>query len=178
MDSPLAKTLLRQNNWMINPQYWMLTAGGAGFSSARPISLFYGVEQLDPTGDRRILEFCYNLPQWVYRKGRAQAEKRLLVREGLEGILPEKIRRNLNRGEQATDWGRHFNRDYPKWKKFLAGLPEDHRLWQLYHREKILDLFMPVPLKPTREMYMMQNCNLTRCVNTGLFLEKIEAKET
>lgn len=75
-------------------------------------AIAYGIEKRDPTRDKRLIEFCINLPenQWV-REG----NERRFIRCAMEGILPDKLRLNTAvRGKQAADW---IQRIIPEWEQ-------------------------------------------------------------
>lgn len=61
----------------------------------------WGVEQRDPTQDKRIYEFCFGIPIEQYLVG---GQARSLVRRAMQGRLPEATLRNTDRGLQAADW--------------------------------------------------------------------------
>jgi len=60
----------------------------------------FNVAILDPSADIRLLEFCMGLPGdlSVFQGG-----QRMLIRRAMAGILPDSIRWNTNRGQQAAD---------------------------------------------------------------------------
>ncbi|MDD3230680.1 MAG: asparagine synthase-related protein [Oscillospiraceae bacterium] len=73
-------------------------------------SLKFCVEKRDPTRDKRVIEFCINLPenQWV-RDG----EERRFIRHAMEGYMPDMVCLNTTvRGRQAADW---VQRIVPEW---------------------------------------------------------------
>src|SRR6056297_1123056 len=57
----------------------------------------YGFDQRDPTGDRRMIEFCMALPEKYYL---ADGIDRRLARLGLKHLLPEPIRMDIRVGLQ------------------------------------------------------------------------------
>jgi asparagine synthase (glutamine-hydrolysing) len=74
------------------------------------MALSFDVEMRDPTSDKRLVEFCLNLPenQWV-RDG----EERRFIRYALKGYMPDQVRLNtMVRGRQAADW---MQRIKPEW---------------------------------------------------------------
>jgi len=76
------------------------------------IAMAYGITRRDPTRDKRVIEFCMNIPedQWV----RDGLERRL-IRVAMKGILPDKYRLNTTvRGKQAADW---LQRIAPEWSQ-------------------------------------------------------------
>jgi asparagine synthase (glutamine-hydrolysing) len=114
-------------------------------------SLVTGIVKRDPTRDKRLIEFCINLPedQWV-RNG----EERRFIRHAMKGYMPDKVRLNYSgRGRQDADWMQRITPeewteaykemetigegelerkylDIPKLKRFLAKnkalSPDDH----------------------------------------------------
>ncbi len=60
----------------------------------------YGVRTLDPTNDRRIVEFCLNLPKCKFFY---QGWDRALIRRAMDHI-PTHVMWNKKRGKQAADW--------------------------------------------------------------------------
>lgn len=83
------------------------------------LSLNYGLQFRDPTSDKRIYEFCFGIPDEQFVKN---GQDRSLVRRGLEGILPDKIRFNFTkRGYQSADWVQRLK---PVWKNFRQEISE------------------------------------------------------
>lgn len=79
-----------------------------------------GVRHVDPTGDKRIIEFCLRLPKHVFQN---ETTTRLLVRRGLSSILPKEIASRQTRGMQSGDWCDTFEanrlrmqQDLQKWR--------------------------------------------------------------
>lgn len=68
----------------------------------------YGFDQRDPTGDRRIIEFCMALPEKYYL---ADGIDRRLARLGLKHLLPEPIRMDIRLGLQDVDWAHRATQD-------------------------------------------------------------------
>lgn len=74
------------------------------------LSLEHGLLIRDPTGDKRVFDYCFSLPtdQFV-RNGM----ERSLIRRSMSGILPDKVRLNCKvRGYQSADW---VQRIKPSW---------------------------------------------------------------
>lgn len=58
-----------------------------------------GVEIRDPLFDRRILEFCYATPAWIFSR---HGDDRLLIRKGLAEAMPQKVLERRTRGLQGA----------------------------------------------------------------------------
>jgi asparagine synthase (glutamine-hydrolysing) len=72
----------------------------AAINSARRIG---GVELLDPTDDRRVVEFCLSIPQEQFLR---DGEPRSLIRRTMRDLLPSPLLRERRRGLQSADWHR------------------------------------------------------------------------
>jgi asparagine synthase (glutamine-hydrolysing) len=60
----------------------------------------HGLEILDPTADRRVIEFCLSIPDDQFLR---RGESRRLVRTALQGVVPDVILQRTDRGIQAGD---------------------------------------------------------------------------
>lgn len=68
----------------------------------------YGFDQRDPTGDRRMIEFCMALPEKYFL---ADGVDRRLARLGTQHLLPEGIRMDRKLGLQDVDWAHRAMQD-------------------------------------------------------------------
>ncbi len=71
-----------------------------GYTSWQEKADYYGMNVFDPTADVRIIEYCFSLPDELYKNKNGH---RLLVREVAKNFLPEKVINNNSRGLQASD---------------------------------------------------------------------------
>lgn len=79
----------------------MATAGSSGHNLLCAWRAGFGVESRDPTADKRVVEFCFAIPQEHYLR---DGKSRYLVRRALDGILPPQVVWSTQRGAQAPDW--------------------------------------------------------------------------
>ena len=56
----------------------------------------------DPTRDRRLIEFCWRVPDRVFW---ARGVQRGLIRKGMPGCLPDAVLHSQRKGLQAADIG-------------------------------------------------------------------------
>lgn len=61
----------------------------------------WGVDQRDPTADRRLIEFCLSAPTEQFLKG---GLTRSLLRRSLSDRLPPQVLNETRKGLQAVDW--------------------------------------------------------------------------
>lgn len=133
----------------------------------RSIYLWFGVEVIDPTSNLDLVQFCYDLPEWVYHGGNKYFEirrlpklkRRLLVRDALEGLVPPEIRHNPYRGEQAADWYYQFNKYGHAWGRLLADIAEKHPLiWEIYPKNTFWIYLLIIPLVRNQEIFKTLIC--------------------
>jgi asparagine synthase (glutamine-hydrolysing) len=61
----------------------------------------WGVEERDPTNDRRLVDFCFSLPPEALLDG---GVRRPALRRALAGRVPEAVLEQRLRGQQMPDW--------------------------------------------------------------------------
>lgn len=85
---------------------WAFSRGYYGGDQA--LLAQYGLDVRDPTGDRRLVEFCLALPDEFYLK---DGIERRLARLGLPHLIPASVRQDPSRGRQDVDWAYRMSRD-------------------------------------------------------------------
>jgi len=95
-ESPAQSPIL-QRGFGMNP-------GGSSVLGANQAEMgaAFGLEMRDPTGDARVLGFCFSVPDSIFIDPRTGLD-RWLIREAMKGRLPESVRMNRRRGQQACD---------------------------------------------------------------------------
>lgn len=183
LNSTQGKKLLRQRGIILNPHKHLLSGEASAplIASAYAIQLWHGVRVLDPTRDLALTQFCYHVPQRIYRKGKKTLQRRLLVREGLSDLLPEDIALNPYRGEQAADAYLQYNTHQHTWKKTLLNLDPDVKkiLWNAYNESTMMNFFHTYPkieITTVDEKILATYNNLMRCMGIGFYLNDIMKK--
>ena len=173
-----ANVLRRRHRWIRNPHEAMLSGRLTAplRASVYAFQLWYGVRRLDPTQGLDLTLFCYNVPQWVYRKGKSPLQQRLLTRDGLSNLLPEAIAQSPYRGEQGADWYLHYNQHAKRWHEQLLALTPAAQvtLWGSYDRQKIMALFdrySYLDKAPDRTITHDLCHQLLRCLSVGFYLQ-------
>jgi len=76
--------------------------------SASAFRQLTGVGMSDPTGDRRVMEYCLSIPVEYYCD---KGVSRSLIRNAMIGRLPEQVRTERRKGLQTADFSAHFEAD-------------------------------------------------------------------
>lgn len=66
----------------------------------------YGITLADPTADQSVVEWCLQIPDTEYR---SPVQNRLLIRNAMQGIIPESTRTTQLRGLQPADLGYRYS---------------------------------------------------------------------
>ncbi|MEA2427864.1 MAG: hypothetical protein QOF37_1492 [Thermoleophilaceae bacterium] len=82
-------------------ELWLVKAAGAHAQIQAATAALTGVEERDPTVDRRVIEAALRQPEWVRRH---EGMNRAVVRGAMADRLPPEISRRTRRGEQLPDW--------------------------------------------------------------------------
>jgi asparagine synthase (glutamine-hydrolysing) len=67
----------------------------------RAAKRMFGFDMLDPTADRRLVEYCLAIPQDQFLRRGVQ---RSLILRAMEGVLPAAVLEEPRRGLQSADW--------------------------------------------------------------------------
>ena len=85
------------------------------------VLLRWDIDLRDPTADRRLVEFCLQVPVREYFR---DGTPRALVKTALEGRIPESVRCNRLRGLQAANWFSVLSRSRDEMTKVLLRIRE------------------------------------------------------
>ena len=98
-----------------------------------------GIDPRDPSGDKRVFEFCYGIPAEQYVVGR---QSRSLVRRAMKSRLPQSTLTRYKRGQQGVDWYITVELALPSFREELAlqmQSPLARRIVDLPRLERLLD---------------------------------------
>ena len=137
----------------------------------------FGVELRDPTGDRRLIEFCLAIPQEQFL---GTDEPRWLVKRALKDQLPASVLHSELRGEQDPGWYERLTGIRQQIASHISrpnGYLEKSKVMDLKKLQDIMDNW---PDKGTdwnsyERMVNYRLC-LLRCVMVGAFLDWYELK--
>ena len=93
--------------------------------------LRWNIDMLDPTADRRLMEFCLRVPLEHYHR---DGVGRALIRTALKGRVPEAVRRETRRGLQSPHWFAMLSSSRDQARRLF------HRVEQSSTARRLLDL--------------------------------------
>lgn len=130
------------------------------------VSIKSGVNLLDPTRDKRLIEFVLSVPtEFFINEGRT----RLLVRDGLQEILPTAIRNRTDYGLQGADWQLRLNAERDTIKQEIQRLSQHDLVRKFIDIERVGKIVDSSSLEDSLSANI-----LTRGLTMAKFIEWVE----
>ncbi|MDO5292498.1 MAG: asparagine synthase-related protein [bacterium] len=132
-------------------------------------SLFTGVIQRDPTKDKRVFEFCLNLPLEQFVK---HGEQRRLITCYMKDVMPEHVMDLNRRGMQSADLKYRMRKEWTRIRKEWIQIYQGHKKNEYVDCEKAIK-----ELEGNSTIDKLNVFNLTRHMYTLMCLEYMEEFE-
>lgn len=133
----------------------------------------YGLDMLDPTADRRVVELCLSIPEEQFLR---QGQPRSVIRRAMAGILPSEILAERRRGLQSADWYVSFTAARAEMLAEIERLeasPVAQRCLDLPRLRQMLDNW-PNGGWHRREILYQYCAALSRALSAGNFIRRFE----
>lgn len=152
------------NRWRLG-----MLRGGQGAGNWMELSAHYSLAVRDPTRNRRVMEFCWRLPDSTFW---ARGVQRGLIRNGMRDHLPREVLYAKSKGLQSADLGARLRAQRTEVLDALAQFKSNalcHDWLNLNRMRQSLDFLEhgSVPAKTMEESTV-----LARSLSVGLFLLK------
>ncbi|MFA6717108.1 MAG: asparagine synthase-related protein [Victivallaceae bacterium] len=131
----------------------------------------YGVNYLDPTFDKELVEFCFGIPDEQHQR---YGMARFLIRRAFNEKMPKEIIWNTDRGGQAADISFRVKDEYKRVKHILEVLkksPSGCEILDIQKMEGVLDRTLT---EQSIQIKIDTSSILLRGVMVGLFLLRNE----
>jgi len=138
---------------------------------AAAIHRLTGVEEMDPTGDRRVVEFCLSVPEEHYC---ANGRRRSLIKDAMSGILPPKVLEERRRGRQSADILFHLTIEKAELEAELARLKKIDLAVRCLNLPALESVVQAWPSPPFKEEHMARVSPLMRAISMGRFIRRLE----
>jgi asparagine synthase (glutamine-hydrolysing) len=132
-----------------------------------------GLEIRDPSGDARVLAYTFSVPDEVFIEPRSGLD-RWLIRAAMEGRLPDPVRLNRRRGQQAADLVPRLRACAPEVETALAELAGGPAAAYL-DLANMRSVWQLVQTEDTPESFHKSITVLTRGIMAGLFVNQFYA---
>jgi asparagine synthase (glutamine-hydrolysing) len=128
-----------------------------------------GVSVRDPTGDKRIYDFCFSIPPEQYVAG---GESRSLARRAMKGRLPESVLNCYKVGLQAADWYLTVGEALPALRNEAALMEQSPAARHTLDLPRLHDLLDTWPDSgfEKKEISYVWDLALSRAIGMGHFL--------
>jgi asparagine synthase (glutamine-hydrolysing) len=127
----------------------------------------FGLEERDPTLDKRLLEFCLAIPNDQYAKGGLE---RRLIRLAMEGLMPPQVLDNPRRGLQAADIGWRVRDSWQAVSRALDQVENSPNARQYLDVKKMQAILASLKTAVTRNNTEQTSTILLRGLMVGLFV--------
>ncbi len=127
------------------------------------------VDVRDPTGDKRVWEYCYGIP---FEQNVIDGHTRSLVRRAMRGRLPDSTLDRYRQGRQGADWYMNMRLSLPQLHQELEQIeqsPAAQRMLDLPHMRHLLENF-PTEGYGTIHVMNTWKYGLLRGISLGSFL--------
>lgn len=157
--------------------YWTVERLFGGVAQWGPaMQALYGIETRDPFADRRLVEWCFGVPENQYRRN---GVGRWLVKRMMNGVLPDEILRKPREvGRVGCDWRLRMTRDLDQMKTDLARMGEDGELGRMIDVPRLLALLDDWPqetvVDPQDDRRFYLQVNLPMAMQVGRFMQLVK----
>lgn len=133
----------------------------------------HGLEIRDPTGDARLLAFCFGVPDEFYMDP-ASGQNRWLIRSAMEGRLPDEVRLNRSRGRQAGDLVPRLRVSAHEVEEALSAI-ECGAGSEYVDIERMRKVWSSIQREDSPESFRTAVTVLTRGIMAGLFVNRLHS---
>jgi asparagine synthase (glutamine-hydrolysing) len=131
----------------------------------------YGLRAMDPTRDRKLLEFCFGIPDDQYCR---YGVSRFLVRRAFNGRMPDKILWNRDRGRQAADIVLRLKAESQRIGNIIDRLNKSSAAREILDLPKMTTILTRVQTENRTGIFTQSTNILLRGLMVGLFLLRHE----
>jgi len=118
--------------------------------------------------DKRILEFCFSVPDTVYI---SDGRDRMLIRRAMKGLLPDDVLWNTKRGLQAADLTSRMDTELDNWKALIQSFCDNNTIRDILDCRK-LEQYMNI--FPGKRSYKNMFAIVTRGAMVGYWLKDMK----
>lgn len=155
------------------PQRRLWALGRVDFGNyQKGILAEWGIDYRDPTGDRRVVEFCLAVPREEYLR---DGVPRALARRAFADRLPGAVVGEWRKGYQAVDWHESFGAARDEVSAEIERIAQCDLAQQLLDVDRMKSLVETWPPKAWSNPRVAMNYRvaLLRAISNGHFLRKV-----
>lgn len=131
----------------------------------------WGIDLRDPTADRRLIDFCLNIPAEQFLSG---GVTRALTRHAFVGRIPAAVLNETRRGLQGADWHVHLNAARSQVSEEVSRLEDSEPAVRALDVQRLQKLVATWPQNGWEHdaVTISYRMALLRAISTGHFLRK------
>lgn len=126
----------------------------------------FGTRQIDPTMDKRLVEFSFQVPlkHFVHR-----GNFRHLIRTATDGLLPERVRWNYKKGLQLADEKALFDSDVETFISLISNWKNDSTIKEFIDLDRMISFLTSSKNSPEA---LAMRIFFTKMIVCGVFIER------
>ena len=131
-----------------------------------------GIDMRDPSGDARVLAYTWSVPDRVFYDSRTRTD-RWLIREAMNGRLPDQVRLNRRPGLQAADVCIRLRRTANEVEDALSQVASSEAARHVVDVSNLRESWRIVATQDTPRAFRLAVTTLMRGLAVGLFLSDL-----
>lgn len=128
-----------------------------------------GIDIRDPSGDARVLAYTWSIPDQFYYDPATRTDRRV-IREAMQGRLPDQVRLNTRRGRQAGDICIRLRRSADEVEEALEQVEASEAASEVVDVSVLRSAWRIVAEEDSPRAFRLAVTTLTRGLMAGLFV--------
>ncbi|GAB4447615.1 MAG: hypothetical protein Fur0028_02560 [Bacteroidales bacterium] len=106
-----------------------------GYSAWNEKANYYGINVIDPTADVRLIEYCFSIPQKLFKN---ENGNRQFIRHAAKDIVPNEILSNQKKAIQSADAGKRLLEVYNDYNHLLNQAFNNSLTTELFDKDMLI----------------------------------------
>ena len=132
----------------------------------------YGIEVRDPSFDKKLMEFCFAVPNRIYKDEKGD---RLLIRNAMASFMPDNVILNKKRGRQASDLVFRVRENADELNSVISGFNNNEQICSCLNLSKMLNVVLQTQNEAEKNNLYEVDSILTRGTGVGLFINELSS---
>lgn len=110
----------------------------AGYAAWNEKANYYGMNVLDPTADVRLIEYCFSLPQTLFKN---ENGNRQFIRHAARNLVPNEILFNQKKAIQSADASIRLFKEFNQYTTLLDKALKNSHVFEFFDVERIINSY-------------------------------------
>lgn len=156
----------------------MDSTGGGMHLFSKAFAAMHDVELRDPLGDRRLIEWCFGVPEDQFHRN---GVPRQMIKRVMDGVLPDEVLyKELLIGRINSDWQVRMAGDLPRMREDIAAMRDDPDVSRMVDLDRLEAWVNDWPTEtvtdPKDDRRFALMVNLPMALNAARFVELVKGR--